>query len=55
MQPLPIVDYIMTQQEIETQLLIEEQQQKHEAEQQRIAIEDYFLFADKIGNIKYAR
>jgi hypothetical protein len=37
------------------QLLQEEIERNYLVEQEQIIIEDYFLFLDKIGKIKYAR
>lgn len=47
----PVMDAITEQQ----QLLQDEQERNYLAEQEEIIVEDYFLFLDKIGKIKYAR
>jgi hypothetical protein len=57
----PVIDQINTQQQVqqlvdeEQQRVIDEAHRNFLAEQEEIIIEDYFLFLDKIGKIKYAR
>ena len=47
----PINDYLVEQQ----QIYQDEIERNYQAEQKDIIINDYFLFADKIGKIRYAR
>jgi len=54
-QPLPIVDAILQQQAIDQEIAQQEAEINHREEQKQIAIDDYFIFADKIGKIVYAR
>lgn len=49
-----VTDLVNTNEQI-IQLMEDEQQRNFMAEQEEIIIEDYFLFLDKIGKIKYAR
>ena len=51
----PILEEITEQQQVQEQMLLDEFERNHQAEQKQIAIEDYFTFADKIGKIIYAR
>lgn len=51
-QWLQLVSEYMNEQE---QIMQEEQERKHQAEQEEIIINDYFIFATKIGKINYAR
>lgn len=54
-QPLPIIEY-MTEQQEQIQLIEQQEAEiNYQAEQKEIAINDYFIFADKIGKIRYAR
>ena len=46
----------MIQQQLRDQEVAEEEATiNHREEQKQIAIDDYFIFADKIGKIVYAR
>jgi len=52
---VPVVDALNEQQRIEQQALLDEYERNHQAEQEQIIIDDYFIFAKKIGKIIYAR
>jgi hypothetical protein len=49
------MDYTNEQAAIQAQLMQDEFERNHQAEQEQIIIDDYFIFAKKIGKIIYAR
>jgi|GEM_PF-7014891 hypothetical protein len=54
MYPTQPLDVVNTNQQIQ-QMYQDEFDRNYLAEQKQIIIDDYFLFADKIGKINYAR